>query len=191
MQPNTFFQRPIQHSSVTQSCLTPCNSVDCSTPGFPVHHQLPELAQTQVHWVGDAIQPSHPLSSPSLPAFNLSQHQGLYFGVVQRHNTPVFSPGKFPWTEEPGRLQSMGSQRVKHNLATKPPPKTNWLSLRITIVSIINWYNYLINNNKCENCIEQTVLTFKFLRTWKNMCPSNALCRLGHGWCYPWASLGL
>ena len=49
----------------------------CSTPGLPVHHQLPELAQTHVHWVGDAIQPSHPLSSPSPPAFNLSQHQGL------------------------------------------------------------------------------------------------------------------
>ena len=65
-------------SSVTQSCLPPCNPMDCSTPGFPVHQQLPELAQTHVHWVGDAIQPSHPLSSPSPPAFNLSQHQGLF-----------------------------------------------------------------------------------------------------------------
>ena len=52
--------------------------MDCSTPGFPVYHQLLELAQTHVHWVGDAIQPSHPLSSPSPPAFNLSQHQGLF-----------------------------------------------------------------------------------------------------------------
>ena len=51
--------------------------MDCSTPGIPVHHQLPELAQTHVHWVGDAIQPSHPLSSPSPPAFNLSQHPGF------------------------------------------------------------------------------------------------------------------
>ena len=63
-------------SSVAQSCLTLCNPMDCSTPGFPVHHQLAELAQTRVHWVGDAIQPSHPLSSLSLPAFSLSQHQG-------------------------------------------------------------------------------------------------------------------
>ena len=55
-----------------------CNPLDCSTPGLPVHHQLPELPQTHVHWVGDAIQPSHPLSSPSPPAFNLSQHQGLF-----------------------------------------------------------------------------------------------------------------
>ena len=51
--------------------------MDCSTPGFPAHHQLPKIAQTHVHWVGNAIQPSHPLLSPSPPAFNLSQHQGL------------------------------------------------------------------------------------------------------------------
>ena len=67
-----------QFSSVAQSCLTLCNPMDCSAPGFPVHHQLPELAQTYVHRVSDAIQPSHPLSSPSPPAFNLSQHQGLF-----------------------------------------------------------------------------------------------------------------
>ena len=64
--------------SVTQSYPTLCDPVDCSTPGFPVHHQLPELAQTHVHQVCDAIQPSHPLLSPSPPAFNLSQNQGLY-----------------------------------------------------------------------------------------------------------------
>ena len=55
-----------------------CDPIDCSILDLPVHHQLLELAQTHVHWIGDAIQPSHPLSSPSLPAFNLSQHQGLY-----------------------------------------------------------------------------------------------------------------
>ena len=60
-----------------QSCLTVCDPMACSTPGFPVHHQLLELTQTNVHWVSDDIQPSHPLSSPS-PAFNLSQHQGLF-----------------------------------------------------------------------------------------------------------------
>ena len=65
-------------SSASQSCLTLCDPMDCSTPGFPVHHQLLEHAQTHVHRVGDAIQPSHPLSSPSPPAFNLSQHQGLF-----------------------------------------------------------------------------------------------------------------
>ena len=58
----------------TQSCLTLCNPMDCSTTGLPVHHQLLEFTQTLLHWVGDAIPPSHPLSSPSPPAFNLSQH---------------------------------------------------------------------------------------------------------------------
>ena len=65
----------LQFSSVTQLCLTLCNPIDCSTPGFPVHHKVPEFTQTHVHWVGDAIQPFHPLSSPSPPAFHLSQHQ--------------------------------------------------------------------------------------------------------------------
>ena len=74
-----------QFSSVTQSCLTLCEPMDCSTPGFPVHHQLPELAQTHVHWVSDAIQTSHPLSSPSPPAFDLSQHEGLFQWVSSSH----------------------------------------------------------------------------------------------------------
>ena len=68
-------------SSVDQSCPTLCDPTDCSMPCFPAHHQLPELAQTHVHWVGDAIQPSHPLSSPSPPVFDLSQHQGLFQSV--------------------------------------------------------------------------------------------------------------
>ena len=66
-----------QFSSVIQSCPTLCDPMNCSTPSLPVHHQLPEFTQTLVHWVGDAIQTSHPLSSPSHPAPNPSQHQGL------------------------------------------------------------------------------------------------------------------
>ena len=72
-------------SSVAQLCLTLCDPMDCSMPGLPVHHQLPEFIQTHVHWVCDAIQPSHPLSSPSPPAFNLSQHQGLFQWVSSLH----------------------------------------------------------------------------------------------------------
>ena len=72
-------------SSVPQPCPTLCNPMDCRTPGFPVHHQLPELAQTHVHRVSDAFQPSHPLSSPSPPAFNLAQHQGLSQRVSSLH----------------------------------------------------------------------------------------------------------
>ena len=74
-----------QFSSVTQSCLTLFDPMDCSTPGFPVHHQLPGLAQTHVHQVSGVIQPSHPLSSPSPPAFTLSQHQGLFQWVSSSH----------------------------------------------------------------------------------------------------------
>ena len=79
----------VQFSSVTQSVRL-CNPLNCSTPGLPVHHQLPEFTQTHVHWVGDAIQPSHPLSSPSPPAFNLSQHQGLFQWVSSFHQVAKY-----------------------------------------------------------------------------------------------------
>ena len=72
-------------SSVTQSCPTLCNPMNCSTPGLPVHHELPEFTQTHVYWVGDAIQPSLLLSSPSPPALNLSQHQSLFQWVNSSH----------------------------------------------------------------------------------------------------------
>ena len=72
-------------SSVVQSCPTLCDPMNCSTPGFPIHHRLLESTQTHVHWVGDAIQPYHPLSSPSPPALNLSQHQGLFKWVSSPH----------------------------------------------------------------------------------------------------------
>ena len=75
----------VQFSSVAQSCLTLCDPMNCSMPGFPVQHQLPEFTQTHVNLVGDAIQPSHPLSSPSPPAPNPSQHQGLFQRVNSLH----------------------------------------------------------------------------------------------------------
>ena len=71
--------------SVAKSCLTLCNPTDCSTPGFPVLHYLPEFAQTHVHWLSDAIQPPHPLSPTSPPALNLSQHQSLFQWVSSSH----------------------------------------------------------------------------------------------------------
>ena len=74
-----------QFSSVAQSCLTLCDPMNHSTPGLPVHHQLPEFTQTHVHQVSDAIQPSHPLSSPSPPAPNPSQHQSLFQWVNSSH----------------------------------------------------------------------------------------------------------
>ena len=81
----TFSKRLFQFSSVTQSCPTLCDPMNHSMPGLPVHHQLLDSTQTHVHWVGDAIQPSHPLSSPSPLAPNPSQHQGLFQWVNTSH----------------------------------------------------------------------------------------------------------
>ena len=82
---HSFLVLLFQFSSVAQLCLTLCNAMDCSMLGFPVHQQLPEFTQTHVHWVGDAIQPSHPLSSLSSLSLNLSQHQGLFKWVSSLH----------------------------------------------------------------------------------------------------------
>ena len=94
---------PFQFSSVTQLCLTLCDPINCSTPGLPVHHQLLEFTHIHVHWVGDAIQQSHPLSSPSPPVLNLSQHQGLYKWVSSSYQVAKvlgFQPQyqSFQWT---------------------------------------------------------------------------------------------
>ena len=95
--------RYVQFSSVAQSCPTLCDPMECSTTDLPVHHQLPEFTQTYVCWVKDAIQPSHPLSSPSPPALNLSQHQGLFKWVSSLHQMAKvleFQPQhqSFQWT---------------------------------------------------------------------------------------------
>ena len=87
--------------SVTKLCLTLCDPMDCSLLGFHVHHYFPEITQTHVHWVGDAIQPSHPLVSPSPPAFNLSQHQGFipmsqFFASGGQSIGTSASPSVFP-----------------------------------------------------------------------------------------------
>ena len=127
--PQLFYQASsVQFSSVTQSCLTPCDPMNCSMPGLPVHHQLPEPTQTHVHWVSDGIQPSHPLSSPSPPVLNPTQHQGLFncqlfasggqsIGLsastsILRMNTQDWSPlGWTGWIS----LQSKGLSRVFSN----------------------------------------------------------------------------
>ena len=83
--PKWYSYTSVQFSSVAQLCLTLCGPVNHGTPGLHVHHQFLESTQTHVHWVGDAIQPSHSLSSPSAPALNLSQHQGLFKWVSSLH----------------------------------------------------------------------------------------------------------
>ena len=92
----------LQFSSVIQSCPTLCDSMDCSTPGFHVHHQLLEPTQINVHCVGDAIQPSHPLLSPFPPTFNISQHEGLFKWVSSSHQVAKVlefqrQHQSFPW----------------------------------------------------------------------------------------------
>ena len=121
---------PWQHqfSSVAQSCPTLCDPMDCSSPGLPVHHQLPEFTQIHVHWVSDAIQPSHPLLSPSLPTFNLSQHQGLFKWVSSSHqvaaskNQQHFYPqcGPISWAAPPSSGETRESERDRVSLVSLP-----------------------------------------------------------------------
>ena len=97
----------VQFSSFTQSYLTLCDPMNCSTPGLPAHNQLPEFTQTHVHWVGDAIQPSYPLSSPSPPAPTPFQHQGLFQWVSSSHEAPKYWSFSFnisPSNEHPGQI---------------------------------------------------------------------------------------
>ena len=96
-------EHPVQFSSVTQSCPTLCNPMNRSTPGLPVYHQLPKFTQTHVHRVSDVIEPSHPLSSPSPPAPNPSQHQGFFQWVNSSHEVAkvlefLLQHQSFQWT---------------------------------------------------------------------------------------------
>ena len=140
------FEIQFHFSSVAQSCPSVCNPKDCSTPGLPVHHHLLEFTQIHVHWVGDAIQLSHPLSSLFPPAFNLSQHQGLFKWINSSHevakvlesasasvlpkNTQDWSPlGWTGWIS----LQSKGLSRVfsnttvqKHQFSGAQPSFSLW-----------------------------------------------------------------
>ena len=110
----------VQFSSVTQSCLTLCDPMGWSSPGLPIHHQLLEFTQTHVHRVSDAIQPSHPLSSPSPPAFNLSHHQSLFQWVSSSHEVAKYWSFSFNFSlsnEHPGliffRMDSLISLQSK------------------------------------------------------------------------------
>ena len=126
----------VQFISVTQSCLTLCNPMDCSMPGFSVHHQLPKPTQTHVHCIGDDIQPSHPLSFPSPPTFNLSQHQGLFQWISSSHQVAKvlefqFQHQSFQWifrTDfEIGRLDLLAVQGALKSLLQHHSSKTSIL----------------------------------------------------------------
>ena len=120
----------VQFSSFAQSCPTLCNPMNRSMPGLPVHHQLPEFTQTHIHRVSDAIQPSHPLSSPSPPAPNPSQHQSLRmrwpeywsfsFSIIPSKEIPGLISFRMDWLNLLGPwLQSKGLSRVFSNTAVQ------------------------------------------------------------------------
>ena len=104
-----------QFSSVAQSCPTLCDPINRSTPGLPVHHHLPEFTQTHVHWVSDAIQPSHPLSSPSPPAPNPSQQQSLF--------------QLFAWGGQSSGLSALASFLPKKSQGWSPSELTDWIPM--------------------------------------------------------------
>ena len=108
-----------QFSSVAQSCPTLRDPMNCSTPGLPVHHQLPEFTQIYIHQVSDAIQPSHPLSSPSPPAPNPSQHQSL-FPMSQL----------FAWGDQSIGVSALASFLPKKSQGWSPSEGTGWISLQ-------------------------------------------------------------
>ena len=109
-----------QFISVAQSCPTLCNPMDCSTPGLSVHHQLPEFTQTHVHWVGDTIQPSHPLSSPS-PALNLSHHQGLFKWVSSSHQVAKVLECQLQHRDNPVQYSCLGNPHGERSVAGCSP----------------------------------------------------------------------
>jgi len=108
----------VQFSSVTQSCLTLCDPMNRSTPGLPVHHQLPEFTQIHVRWVGDAIQPSHPLLSTSPPAPNPSQHQSFLMSQL------------FIWGGQSTAVSTLASFLPKKSQGWSPSEWTGWISLQ-------------------------------------------------------------
>ena len=147
----------VQFSSATQSCLTLCNPMNCSTPGLPVHHhQLSEPTQTHVHWVGDAIQPSHPLSSPSPPALNLSQHQGLFKWVSSHPVAKVwsFSFSISPSNEHPGLISF----------------RMDWLDLlavQVTLKSLLQHHSSKVSILRCS-AFSIVQLSHPYMTTGKN-----------------------
>ena len=139
----------VQFSSVAQSCPTLCNPMNCSMPGLPVHHQLPQFTQTHVHRVGDTIQPSHPLSSPSPPASNPSQHQSLFQWVIRWPKYWSFNFSIIPSKEYPGLisfrmdwLDLLAVQGTLKNLLQHHSSKASilWHSAFFTVLYIYRCY---------------------------------------------------
>ena len=164
----------VQFSSVSQSCLTVCDPMNCSTPGLPVHHKLPESTQTHVHWVGDAIQQSHPLSSPPAPALNPSQHQGLFKWVSSSHQVAKvlefqLQHQSYQWTPRTDLLYNglVGSSCSPRD-SQESSPTPQFKSTNSSVLSFLysptrtsihdHWKNHSLN--KTDLCWQNNVSTF-------------------------------
>ena len=126
---HTYFSLMSQFSSVAQSCPALCDPMNHSTPGLPVHHQLQQFTLTHVHWVSDAIQPSHPPLSPSPPTFNLSQHQGLFKWVSSSYQVAKvlefhLQYQSYQWTPRTGPVASPCSPRDSQESSPTPQFKS-------------------------------------------------------------------
>ena len=156
----------IQFSSVAQPCPNLCDTMDHSRPGFPVHHQHPEFTQTHVHRIGDAIQPSHPLSSPSPPAPNPSQHQGLFNESTLRMRWPKYWSFRFsiiPSKEIPGLISF----------------RMGWLDLLAvqgTLKSLLQHYSSKASVLRCSAFFTYSPTLTSIHDYWKN-CGGNPACR--------------
>ena len=144
----TYFPENCYCCSVTKSCPTPCNSMDSSTLGFSVLHYFLEFSQTHVHWVADAIQPSHPPSSPSPPALNLFQHQGLFQWVSSSHEVAKVLEFQlqhqsfwFPLGLTGLILQSKGLSRVFSNTTVQ---KHQFFSAQLSVWSNSHIHTWLL-----------------------------------------------
>ena len=151
---NSFIQKPwtenspndtnkkVQFSSVTQSCPALCDPMDCSIPGFPVHHELLELAQTHVHWIGDAVQPSHPLSSPPPSIFKLSQQQSLFQWVSPSHQVAKvleFQPQhqSFQWIFRTDFLDRLVGSPCSPRDSQESSPTPQFKSINSSVLSFL------------------------------------------------------
>ena len=149
------------YNSVTQSHPVLCNPMDCSTPVFPVLHHLPEFAQTHLHWVRDDIQPSHPLSSLSYPAFNLSQHQGLFQWVSSLHQVAKvlefqLQHQSFQWIFRTGFLQDglVGSPcspgTLSRVFSNNTVQKYQFFSTQLSLQSNSHIHTWLLENHSFD-----------------------------------------
>ena len=155
----------VHFSSVAQSCLTLCNPMNSSMPGLPVHHQLPESTQNHVHWVSNAIQPSHPLLSPSPPTPNLSQHQGLFkwvsslhqrwpkywnlsFNISPSNEHPGLISFRMDWLDLQGRsLQPKGFSRIFSNTTVQKP---HFFGTQLSSQSNAHIHIWLLENHSLD-----------------------------------------